>query len=220
MFRAWERWGAGLGVLGIVLWVIAFAVAGGSPSSSDSNAKIVSWYATSSHQNTQFFGFFAFVAGALCLIGFLTALRARLAQAEGGEGSLSTLAFAAGLVSVTFWVSGVVLLVAPGFLANDTGAATISPAVFRMFNDGGFAFWVAGAIIGAGTVWATSALALRTGVLPRWFGWLGILIGFVQLFALLFLPSLAFWLWLLIASALLAWKPPPAAPPSTHPSAS
>jgi hypothetical protein len=212
MFRLWERCGAGLGVLGIVLWVIAFAVAGGSPSSDDSNAKIVSYYSSSSHQNSQFIGFFAFVAGVACLIGFLSVLRERLSQAEGARGSISTLAFGSGLVSVAFWMCGVVFLVAPGFLASDTGASTIGPATFRMFNDGGFAFWVAGAIVGSVTVWSTSALALRTGVLPRWFGWLGILLGVVQLFAILFLPALVFWAWLLMASALLTWKRTPVTP--------
>jgi hypothetical protein len=206
MFALWERWGSALGVLGVVLWVIAFAVAGGSPSSDDSDAKIVSYYSSSSHQHSQFIGFFAFVAGVACLSGFLAVLRARLGQVEGAPGTISALAFGSGLVSISFWMCGVIFLVAPGFLASDTGASTVGPDVFRMFNDGGFAFWVAGAIVGSVTVWSTSALVLRTGFLPRWFGWLGVLLGVVQLFGILFLPALVFWAWLLIASALLTWK--------------
>ena len=206
MFRLWARWGTGLGVLGVVLWVIAFAVSGGSPSSDDSNAKIVSWYASSSHQNSQFIGFFAFLAGVLCVVAFLAALRERLSQAEGAPGAISTLALGSGLVSVVLLVSGVIFFVAPAFVASDTGAAAVTPAAFRMLNDSGFAFWISGAIVGSVTVWATSALILRTSVLPRWFGWLGILCGIVQLFAFLFIPALVFWGWLLIASGLLAWK--------------
>jgi hypothetical protein len=77
-----------------------------------------------------------------------------------------------------------------------------------VLNDMGYQCWVVGAVIGAIVVWATSAVALRTGLLPRWFGWLGILVGVVQLFALFFFPILLFWLWILVTGALLTWRNP------------
>jgi hypothetical protein len=58
-------------------------------------------------------------------------------------------------------------------------------------------------VAGALVVWATSAVALRTGLLPRWFGWLGILVGIIQLFAILFFPVFAYWGWIVVAAALL-----------------
>lgn len=60
-------------------------------------------------------------------------------------------------------------------------------------------------VAGALVVWATSAVALRTGLLPRWFGWLGILVGIIQLFAVFFIPAFAYWAWILVAALLLAW---------------
>src|SRR5207249_4753880 len=56
-------------------------------------------------------------------------------------------------------------------------------------------------------VWATSAVALRTGLLPRWFGWLGILVGILQLFAIFFIPAFIYWGWILVAAVLLVWRP-------------
>ena len=66
--------------------------------------------------------------------------------------------------------------------------------------------WVVGAVIGSIVVWTTSAVALRTGLLPRWYGWLGILVGVIQLFALFFLPILLWWAWILVTAALLTWR--------------
>ena len=48
--------------------------------------------------------------------------------------------------------------------------------------------------------------ALRTGLLPRWFGWLGIVVGVIQLFAIVFIPVFVYWAWILLAALLLLWK--------------
>jgi hypothetical protein len=206
MFKLWERWGTALGVLAIILWAIAFALAGNSPSTDDSDAKIVSWYASKSHQNREVIGFFLFLVGVLCLIGFLSAMRGQLEKAEGAGGAVSRLAFGSGLVSATLWLGAVVFFTAPGFAASDTGASDLAPDTYRLFSDAGYQLWISAAVVGAVTVWAVSALALRTGVLPRWFAWIGIVAGVVQLAAVFFVPALAFWVWVLIAGALLTWR--------------
>jgi hypothetical protein len=69
---------------------------------------------------------------------------------------------------------------------------------------------VGAVIVAAVMVWATSAIALRAGVLPKWFAWLGILAGVLQLFAIFFLPAFIFWGWVLLASVLLFVRPRPA----------
>ena len=59
-------------------------------------------------------------------------------------------------------------------------------------------------------VWGTSAVALRTGLLPRWYARLGILTGVVQLFGLFFFPFFVWWLWLAVTSVLLVVRRGPA----------
>ena len=100
-------------------------------------------------------------------------------------------------------VIAIAMFTAPSFLASDTRPSDVPPSTFRILNDMGYQCWVAGAVIGAIVVWATSAVALRTGLLPRWFGWLSVLVGVVQLFAAFFFPILLFWLWILVTGALL-----------------
>src|SRR5262249_3491503 len=103
-------------------------------------------------------------------------------------------------------VLAIAMFTAPAFVASDTSSADVAPSTFRMLNDLGYQCWVIGAVIGAIVVWATSAVAIRAGVLPRWFGWVGIVVGVIQLAALFFFPILLWWLWILVASALLTWR--------------
>jgi hypothetical protein len=204
MFRFWERWGTALGILAVVLWAIAFVYGNDSPDTNDSNAKITTWLASNSHQNSQITGFFLFLAGTLCVIGFFAAVRERMAA--GGYPDTGALTLGAGVASAVMGLLAITLFTAPSFVASDTSSTDVLPSTFRVLNDMGYMCWVASAAIGAIVVWATSAVALRTGLLPRWYGWLGVLVGIVQLFAIFFIPILLWWLWILVTGALLTLR--------------
>jgi hypothetical protein len=206
MSRIWERWGSALGVVAIACWVVTFALAGSSPDTSDADAKIVAWYASSSHQQHQIIAFLIFGVGLMCLFGFLAVLRARLSAIEGAPFQLSTLVFGAGVASALMWALGGIMFTAPAFTASDTGATDVLPSTYRLIQNAGYITWVAAAAIGSVMVWAASALILRGTALPRWFGWFGVLAGFVQLLGIFFFPLFVFWLWVLIASALLTLR--------------
>ena len=154
------------------------------------------------------------MAGVLLFFGFLAALRRRLAAAEGPGGSLAALAFGAGVSSATLGGLALAFLTAPAFMTNDTSPANLDPKTYRMIGDLGYEIWVAAVIVGAVLVWATSTLALRTAVLPRWFGWLGLLVGLILLFAVVFLPAFVYAGWIVLAAALLTWLPARAASPA------
>jgi MFS family permease len=212
MFKLWERWGVALGIVGVALWAVGFAFGSQSPDTdSKDSSKITSWFASSSHQNSQIFAFFVFLAGTLCFIAFLTALRERLAEAEGPQPRVSQLAFGAGLVSAAFWILSVVLLTGPAFEASDN-ASFVTADSYRVLGTMGYTSWVSATVVGAVVVWATSAVVLRTRILPRWWGWLGIPIGVIQLAAIVFFPILLFWVWVAVTSALLTWSRRPVAP--------
>ncbi len=212
MSNRWQAWGPALGIPTVVLFAIGFELGSQSPSTDDPTSKIVSWYNSSSHQNSQIIAFFLIALGIMCMIGFVSALRDRMDAAQGGGGNLSGLAFGAGIAYVSLLLTAVALFVAPAFLATDTGTKTLDPNTYRMLSDAGYTIWFAAAGIGALTVWSTSALALRTGLLPRWFAWFGVLCGIVQLVGgIFFIPALIYWLWILVASVLLARSPATAA---------
>jgi hypothetical protein len=202
-FRVWERWGPLAGVLAVVCWIVAFTVGTETPDTNDSDAKIAAFYTSHSHQVDDICAFFIFVAGILFLLAFLAALRGRLAEAEGGRGKLTSLAFGSGVASAVLFLIAIAMFTSPALTANDTGKFRLDPNTFRLLNDLGYAVWVGAVIVAALLVWATSAIALRSGLLPKWFAWLAVLAGILQLLAIFFIPVFIFWGWILIVSLFL-----------------
>jgi hypothetical protein len=194
-------------VLAIACWIVAFVVSTSSPDSGSSDAKIAAFYTTHSHQLHDVVGFFFFLAGILLLLGFLAALRARLAAAEGAPGRLTALAFGSGVASAVLFFLAVAIWTAPAFTANDTGKFHLDPNTYRLINDLAYSVWVGAVVVAAALVWATSAVAMRGGVFPKWFAWIGVLAGVLQLFGIFFIPAFIFMGWVVIASLLLAFRP-------------
>jgi Domain of unknown function (DUF4386) len=203
----WARWSPLAGVLAVAAMVIAFGISGDAPMSDDTDATITSYWASNSHQARNIATFFVFLAGILFLLLFLSALRTRLVHAEGQPGRASALAYGAGVASSALLFSGASFFVAPAFVAEDTDKFNLDANTFRILNDLGYELWVGGVVVAALVVWATSTVALRTKALPRWFGWLGILVGIILLFAVFFFPVFVYWAWILVAAILLAWRP-------------
>ena len=99
------------------------------------------------------------------------------------------------------------LAFAASFTSGESSKFRLDPNTYRLLSTTSYFAWVAALIVSAVVVWATSALALRTGVLPRWHARAGILVGIVQLFAYLLFPFFAWWAWLTVTSVLLTLRP-------------
>ena len=212
MFKLWERWGTALGILAVAAWVVAFAIASGGPSTDDSDAKITSWYASGSHQDSQLIGFFVFLAGTLCVIAFFAAVRERLAQA--GHSEMGALAFGAGIASAVMGALAIILFVAPAFV-GDTGASDVAPATFRMLNDAGYPAGSPGRSSARSPYGRHPPSPSVPACCHAGSGWIGVVVGLVQLGAIFFVPIFLFWAWIVVASALLTWRRPALAPAPT-----
>jgi hypothetical protein len=210
MKQLWDRWGPLTGALSVACSLVGIVFALNQPQDKDSNAKIVAYFADHSHRVHGTVGFFVFLAGLLLLLMFLTALRERLLAAEGGTGRLSALAFGSGIASLPLWAVSMLLAYAASFAASESSAFRLDPNTFRVFADTAYFAWVAAVVVSSVVVWATSAVALQTSALPRWYGRLGILAGVVQLFGFFFFPFLVWWLWIIVTSILLVRRPSPA----------
>jgi len=173
------------------------------PQDKDADAKIVAYFAQHSHQTQGVVGFFVFLAGIVFLLVFLGLLRERLLVAEGRPARLSALAFGAGIASLPLWGVSMLLANAASFASNESSSFRLDPNTFRMLADTAYFAWVAAVVVSSVVVWATSAVALRTGVLPGWYARIGILAGVVQLFAFFFFPFFVWWLWIIVTSLLL-----------------
>jgi hypothetical protein len=210
MKQLWDRWAPLTGLLSVTCSLVGVMFALNQPQDTDSDAKIVAYFADHSHRVHGLVGFFVFLAGIVLLLAFLAALRERLLTAEGQPGRLSALAFGAGVASLPLWAVSMLLADAASFVANESSSFHLDPNTFRLLADTAYFAWVAAVVVSSVVVWATSAVALRTSILPRWYGRLGILAGIVQLFGFFFFPFFVWWLWIIITSILLVRRPSPA----------
>jgi hypothetical protein len=129
------------------------------------------------------------------LLWFLGSVRTLLRRAEP-SGRLAAVAFAGGVVLVGLMLVknaiqlGLAAAVAWEDVVVEPGALRLVDAVYLglLMHEG-----VAGSVL----VGATSAVALRTQALPRWFAWAGVVVAVLAFFSVL--------IWGLGLIALLAW---------------
>jgi hypothetical protein len=158
------------GIIFVALWIATLSVTGNDVSSSDSDGKILAYYADSGHRHKHIAGFFLVLAASLFFVWFLSVLRGRLARAEGGAGALTTAAFGAGLVSAAMWMASIALFFAPAAAREGTSKFHLDPNTYRIINDMGYEIFFAATTIALVIVAATSLMGLRAGVVPKWLG--------------------------------------------------
>jgi len=212
MEQLWDRWAPLTGVLSVACTFVGVMFVLNQPQEKDSDAKIVGYFAQNSHRVDGIVGFFVFLAGAMLLVAFLATLRERLPAGRG-----AALAFGAGIASVPLWAVSMLLADATGLSASETSRFRVDPNTFRLLGTASYAAWVAAVAVSALVVWGVSAVALRTGVLPRWHAIASIPVGIVQLFGFFFFPFFVWWLWLIVTSALLVARPRAAVAPVAQP---
>jgi hypothetical protein len=203
MKQLWERWAPLTGLISVACSLIGVMFVLDQPQTKDSDAKIVAYFADHSHRVQGAVGFFVFLTGVVFLLAFLGTLRERLLAAEGQQGRLTALAFGAGIASLPLWGISMLLANAVSFTASESSSFVLDPNAFRLLSVASYFTWVAALFVSSVLVWATSAVALRTHVLPRWYALAGIVFGVVQLFGLFLFPFVAWWLWIVLTSVLL-----------------
>jgi hypothetical protein len=190
-----QRW---LGIAGlgfVVLFVISFLTPPATPSSHASAAKVIAYY----HQHKAVLVVSAYAIELAVFEGlfFLWYLRDRL-RADPANKALANIAFAG---AVVFAVSGGL---AAGITLSLTDAVDhVDPTVMQTLNVlqndlGNFMSSAGGAVFLA----ATGIALIRTATLPRWLGWVGVVLAAASLV----IPGIgapAAGLWILIASIVM-----------------
>jgi len=200
----WERFEPLAGILAVMLFVVGVVVIeGGSPPGDDAAPpEYLSYY--QDDEQRILIGGVIFQLGATFFLWFVGHLRARLAAAEGGVQRLTAIAFGGGLITTTC----ALLLPAAdqaGALSNDeiTGEAAV------VFNNFGDAFFIAAEFAAAPLLVATALVVLATRVLPRWLGWVSLVVALWLLIAPIGWAALLFAmpLWIIVVSVLLFMRP-------------
>jgi hypothetical protein len=119
---------------------------------------------------------------------------------------------AAGAVFVGLVVAGAMTLAAvPASISFDSSAGAGVPRsgdVVSIVQSAGYGMILVGGMLSAAaTIGMASLLTLRTGALPRWTAWLGLVAAVVLLFAVVWVPQIALLVWVLAVCVVLFRAP-------------
>ena len=201
-----SRWAPLSGVTFVVLWIAAFLVFGDEVDSNASDAKILAYFGDSGNRDMHVAGFLLILAAGLFFLWFLGVLRGRLVRAEGPGGTLTPIAFGAGLVASALWIAADAFFVAVAFSVDDTKKFHLDPNIFRLTENIGYTLWFSGTTVALVLVLVTSIVSLRSALLPKWLAWLAIVAAASMLVSFFFFPFLIFLGWVLLVSIVLIWR--------------
>jgi hypothetical protein len=196
----WDRYAPLTGVLAVVLWVIGIIIYQTAVDMKNPATLLDSYR---NEEGSILLGGFIWLLGTFFFFWFLGSLRAFLAAIEGGVMRLTAIAFGGGLAAGIFGFA----LPGPDMAAAIADGADLSGPAAEAIRISGDVFFIGAEMSAAVLLAATGIHALRTGSLPRWFGWVSLVVAL----ALIILPIgwaamlFAFPLWVLFVSYLL-WK--------------
>jgi hypothetical protein len=212
-----DRWTPIAGILAAVTFTVGMVFVSTTPGDKDSDAQVLAFYADRGHRVSAIVGAYLLAVCAPLLVWFGAGLRRRL-LAAGDAGRFADLAFGAAILCAAFLgIGGAGLAAVPA--AQSFGGTALSNAdVARFLPAVGLVGVLVFAMIAAIALIVTvSIFVQRSGMLPDWVAWLGFLAALVLLLSVVFLPLIAFPLWLVLVSIALMRRPVGAAPTGPSP---
>ena len=162
-------------LLAIALWIAGLAVTNAFSDKiphHPTDAQLLTW--VQGNTNPILLGSWLWLVGCLSFLWFAALLRSRLAGAEGGTATYSTLAFGAAAGSAVFG-----MLMVAGDVASAINKNSISAATAGTLHNGMNMFFVGAELMMIPFFLGVAVVALRTGVLPKWWAIVAILIAIV-----------------------------------------
>jgi hypothetical protein len=191
-----------MGPLYLVLLVVVLALAGDTPSEESTGQSVIDKLGDNGDEIL----WAAFTTGPMvaALLIFVSWLRTRFDREVGAPRKL--MQYGAVIYAVALLLNAVVSLAEAGAAEDKRAEAA------ETLNRFAGTLWLP-VVIGAGVLLIGAGLSvLRSGVLPRWLGWVGLVVGVLSLLG----PGgfLGFWvapLWIAVAGGLLYFRPAAAA---------
>jgi hypothetical protein len=209
----WERLAALAGVVAVALWIAAVAVEESTTGAEEDDAEgLLARY--QNEADSVLASGFLLQLGALFFLVFLIALRSRQFTGEGGSRPLTGLAFAGGVGVALFALAG------PGAeMSAAINEEEITAETALTLSNVGDIFFIGAELSAVPFLAASGLLAVRSRVLPTWWGWLSLVLALWLLILPIGWVALIFGfpLWVLLTSVLLYLRPSTA--PASAPAA-
>lgn len=163
-----------VGLVFVVAYIaVAFLLGEGQDATEKSAEQLVTYYRD--HDTEQTVGALLIGVTAITLLFWAGELRRVLRDAEGSQGTLSAVAFAGAIVFAGGAIVGATIHFALADYSDNTDV--VDPLVFQALNAfdwSNFLFFP----VGLGTMLLASGIcAIRHGALPKWLGWVAIVLG-------------------------------------------
>jgi hypothetical protein len=166
------------------------------------DAQLLAWI--QGNQNPIMSGAWLWMIGCLCFLWFVALLRPRLAEAEGGQHTYTTLAVSGAAVATVFG-----LLIQAGDIGAAIDQDSISAATAGVMHNASDMFFVCAELALIPFFVGLAVVAFRTGVLPKWWAAFSVLIAVVLVIGPIGWAALIFGtpIWLLGTGLLVGSKP-------------
>ena len=203
--------GFGLPALGGLAYVILFIgglVIGfsGIPDGAAPPAKVIAYWSDSGNRDTAGLGWALVILGVFALIWFLAALRRLLLQIDP-PGQLTWVASIGGTIYAATTLVGISIEAAVLTMSDDTYKHQVYPSLIHAANDTGYVIHAAGGAGMGALMMAASLATMRAGLIARWLGIVGVVLGVLALFSAFFFTMIGIALWLIVASIALFRTP-------------
>jgi hypothetical protein len=185
------------GVAAVVVVIVSFIVSGEPKDADHPAGEIAEWYID--NKDSVQIGAIIGAAGAVLLVFFGAYMRKVLRAAEGNNAMLPILPLI-GLTIVA--VGGAIdntILFATAEAADDITPESVQTLQALWDND--FIPFQVGILV---FLWSVGLSVIRTGVLPKWLGWVAIVLGVLGVTPIGFLAFAGGALWILVVSILLS----------------
>ena len=203
--RGLAEWAALGGVVYVVLFIVGcWLLFESAPPGDDSPASFISYFSDSGHRDQVSFGWIVAGVGLLFLLFFIASLRETVSRFGGSI--LATLTTLGGGIYVTLALAAFALDSAVKTMSDDTYQHRVYPELIHAADDASYVIHASGGAALGVMILAASIAFIRSGVVPKWAGWLGIPAVIAAVATIAFVTVFVWLLWILIVAIVLFWK--------------